>query len=241
MGSCVSRSGAMSTTAESVHALTAKVVDLDGSVAQFAAPVTAQEALAATAVATASGAQPSSSSRFLCCSDALDFDAPISALAAHDALHPGQLYFALPASMLGRPLSAQGMAALAVKACAALGTAPVGSVPSSSSSLDRSEARAASSWPQRWQSTGRVAPLVVVRADAHGEWKTYPVHGGYKAARVGGGGGGGDQTVGKTKNGVGYKGIARDLAPIQRLSVIVEGAELVSDPFIEQYSVVLVN
>lgn len=241
MGSCVSRSGAMSTTAESVHALTAKVVDLDGSVAQFAAPVTAQEALAATAVATASGAQPSSSSRFLCCSDALDFDAPISALAAHDALHPGQLYFALPASMLGRPLSAQGMAALAVKACAALGTAPVGSVPSSSSSsssLDRSEARAASSWPQRWQSTGRVAPLVVVRADAHGEWKSYPVHGGYKAARVGGGS---DQTVGKTRNGVGYKGIARDLAPIQRLSVIVEGAELVSDPFIDQYSVVLVN
>lgn len=236
MGSCVSRSGAMSTAAESVHALTAKVVDLDGSVAQFAPPVTAQEALAATA----SGAQPSSSSRFLCCSDALDFDAPVSALAAHDALHPGQLYFALPASMLGRPLSAQGMAALAVKACAALGTAPVGSVPSSSSSsLDRSEARAASSWPQRWQSTGRVAPLVVVRADAHGEWKSYPAHGGYKAARVGGGGG--DHTVGKTRNGVGYKGIARDLAPIQRLSVIVEGAELVSDPFIDQYSVVLVN
>lgn len=233
MGSCVSRSGAMSTAAESVHALTAKVVDLDGSVAQFAAPVTAQEALAATA----SGAQPSSSSRFLCCSDALDFDAPISALAAHDALHPGQLYFALPASMLGRPLSAQGMAALAVKACAALGTAPVGSVPSSSS-LDRSEARAASSRLQRWQATGRVAPLVVVRADAHGEWKSYPVHGGYKAARVGGGS---DQTVGKTRNGVGYKGIARDLAPIQRLSVIVEGAELVSDPFIDQYSVVLVN
>lgn len=233
MGSCVSRSGAMSTAAESVHALTAKVVDLDGSVAQFAPPVTAQEALAATA----SGAQPSSSSRFLCCSDALDFDAPISALAAHDALHPGQLYFALPASMLGRPLSAQGMAALAVKACAALGTAPVGSVPSSSS-LDRSEARAASSRLQRWQATGRVAPLVVVRADAHGEWKSYPVHGGYKAARVGGGS---DQTVGKTRNGVGYKGIARDLAPIQRLSVIVEGAELVSDPFIDQYSVVLVN
>lgn len=240
MGSCVSRSGAMSTAAESVHALTAKVVDLDGSVAQFAPPVTAQEALADTA--TASGAQPSSSSRFLCCSDALDFDAPVSALAAHDALQPGQLYFALPASMLGRPLSAQGMAALAVKACAALGTAPVGSVPSSSSSsLDRSEARAASSWPQRWQSTGRVAPLVVVRADAHGEWKSYPVHGGYKAAPARVGGGGGDHTVGKTRNGVGYKGIARDLAPIQRLSVIVEGAELVSDPFIDQYSVVLVN
>jgi hypothetical protein len=238
MGSCVSRSGAMSTAAESVHALTAKVVDLDGSVAQFAPPVTAQEALAATA----SGAQPSSSSRFLCCSDALDFDAPVSALAAHDALQPGQLYFALPASMLGRPLSAQGMAALAVKACAALGTAPVGSVPSSSSSsLDRSEARAASSWPQRWQATGRVAPLVVVRADAHGEWKSYPVHGGYKAAPARVGGGGGDHTVGKTRNGVGYKGIARDLAPIQRLSVIVEGAELVSDPFIDQYSVVLVN
>jgi hypothetical protein len=230
MGSCVSRSGtaAAESVSVSVHALTAKVVDLDGSMAQFAAPVTAHEALAATATATAGGggAAPSSSSRFLCCSDALDFDAPITALAAHDALRPGQLYFALPTSMLGRPLSAQDMAALAVKACAALGTAPVvaaadvaaaaSSAPSLS--LDRSEA-------SRRQATGRVAPLVVVvsaDADAHGEWKSYPVRGGYKDARKAARGGG--ETVGKARNGVGYKGVTRDLASVQRLSVIVEAA-----------------
>ncbi|XP_066394590.1 uncharacterized protein [Miscanthus floridulus] len=236
MGSCVSRSGAAatSTAAESVsvsvHALTAKVVDLDGSMAQFAAPVTAHEALSTTATAGGGGAPPPSSPRFLCCSDALDFDAPITALAAHDVLRPGQLYFALPTSMLGRPLSAQDMAALAVKACAALGTAPVvaaadvaaaaGSVPSSS--LGRSEA--STNRQQRWQATGRVAPLVVVvSADAHGEWKSFPVRGGYKDARKAARGGGGE-TVGKARNGVGYKGVARDLAPVQRLSVIVEAA-----------------
>ncbi|XP_066399689.1 uncharacterized protein [Miscanthus floridulus] len=241
MGSCVSRSGtaATSTAAESVsvsvHALTAKVVDLDGSMAQFAAPVTAHEALTATATAGGGGAAPPSSPpRFLCCSDALDFDAPVTALAAHDALRPGQLYFALPMPMLGRPLSAQDMAALAVKACAALGTAQVvatadvaaaaGSVPSSA--LDRSEgAGAACSRQQRWQATGRVAPVVVVvSADAHGEWKSYPVRGGYKDARKAARGGGGE-TVGKARNGVGYKqGVARDLAPVQRPSVIVEAA-----------------
>ncbi|EER96983.1 hypothetical protein BDA96_02G262600 [Sorghum bicolor] len=230
MGSCVSRSGAAAESV-SVHALTAKVVDLDGSMAQFAAPVAAHEALAA--VTADDGAAPSPApSRFLCCSDALDFDAPITALAAHDALRHGQLYFALPTSMLGRPLSAQDMAALAVKACAALRTAPVvpaadvgaagtGSAPPSS--LGRSEgAGAASNRQQRWQATGRVAPLVVVvSADAHGEWKSYPVHDGYKDARKAARGG---ETVGKARNGVGYKGVARDLAPVQRLSVIVETA-----------------
>jgi hypothetical protein len=127
--------------------------------------------------------------------------------------------------MLGRPLSAQGIAA-------ALGTAPVvatadvaaaaGSAPSSSS-LVRSEA---SNRQQPWQATGRVAPLVVVvsaDAEAYGEWKSYPVHGGYKDAGKAARGGGGE-TVGKARNGVGYKGVARDLASVQRLTVIVEAA-----------------
>lgn len=59
-------------------------------------------------------------------------------------------------------------------------------------------------------------------ADAHGEWKSYPVRGGYKDARKAARGGG--ETVGKARNGVGYKGVARDLAPVQRPSVIVEAA-----------------
>ncbi|OEL32094.1 hypothetical protein BAE44_0006888 [Dichanthelium oligosanthes] len=222
MGSCVSLSGATPEAAESVsvHALTAKVVGLDGSTAQFAMPVTAHEALDATA----GGA--SSPPCFLCCSDELDFDAPIRSLGAGDALQPGQLYFALPVCMLGRPLSAQDMAALAVKACAALGTAaPVvgtvdigaGGVPS----LDKSKVGAASNKKLRRQTTGRVAPVAVVGARGGGEW--YHAHGGHHddARRAPSG----DRTVGKTRNGGGYKGVSvapRRPATVQRLSVIVE-------------------
>ena len=103
MGSCVSRSTAVPSEAaaaaeSSVRTLTAKVVGLDGSLAQFAAPVTAHEALLA-----AGGTAPSPPrASFLCCSDELDFDAPARALGARDALQPGQLYFALPANKIGR-------------------------------------------------------------------------------------------------------------------------------------------
>ncbi|TKW33878.1 hypothetical protein SEVIR_2G268100v4 [Setaria viridis] len=233
MGSCVSRSGAVSAgVAESVHALTAKVVGLDGSMAQFAAPVTAHEALAATASGTAS-----TPPRFLCCSDELDFDAPARALGARDALRPGQLYFALPASMLQRPLSAQDMAALAVKASAALGTAPVvatadAGAPGVPPSLERSKPGAATAsnkrQQQRRQTSGRrVAPLVVVSAHADegdAEWKSDHVHGhgGYGDARKAESG---DRTVGKARQGVvGHRGVARRPAAVQRLSAIEEAA-----------------
>ncbi|CAL5082128.1 unnamed protein product [Urochloa decumbens] len=233
MGSCVSRSGAMSeSAAESVHALTtAKVVDLDGSMAQFAAPVTALEALGAIAVAAGITASSPSNARFLCCSDELDFDSPVCALGAGDALRPGQLYFALPTSMLERPLSAQDMAALAVKASAALGTAPVvaaadveaaGVVPPS---LDGGKAGAAarSSKRRRRQTTERrVAPLVVVSAHADGEWESDRVHGGFGDARKAASG---DRTVGKARQGVRtQKGVALRVAMVQRLSAIAEAA-----------------
>ncbi|XBI32656.1 hypothetical protein VPH35_056079 [Triticum aestivum] len=62
-----------------------------------------------------------SASSFLCSADELRFDAPARALAAEEALQPpGWLYFALPMSMLRRPLSGQEMAALTVKASSAL-------------------------------------------------------------------------------------------------------------------------
>ncbi|RLM86457.1 uncharacterized protein C2845_PM04G20040 [Panicum miliaceum] len=222
MGSCVSRSGAVSSepAAESVRALTAKVVGLDGSLTQFAAPATAHEALAATAAGTA----PSSPrTRFLCCSDELDFDAPVRALGARDALQPGQLYFALPVAMLGRPLSAQDMAALAARAAAALGTAPV---VVATAGAGRVAAGAASSKLQLRQTTGRrVAPLVdvVVTAHADGGWKSDHVRGGSygDAAKAESG----DRTVGKTRWGVGHRGAApRRVAAVQRLSAIAEAA-----------------
>ncbi|BAS97119.1 Os06g0259850, partial [Oryza sativa Japonica Group] len=53
------------------------------------------------------GSSASASTCFVCCSDELHFDASARAMAAHDALRPGQLYFVLPVSALHRPLSGQ--------------------------------------------------------------------------------------------------------------------------------------
>lgn len=57
---------------------------------------------------------------FICNSDEMQFDGIVSAVAADEELQPGQLYFALPLSRLDRPLRAQEMAALAVRANSAL-------------------------------------------------------------------------------------------------------------------------
>ncbi|KAG2644324.1 uncharacterized protein LOC120696114 [Panicum virgatum] len=220
MGSCVSRSTAVPSEAaaaaaaeSSVRALTAKVVGLDGSLAQFAAPVTAHEALLATGGTAPSPPRAS----FLCCSDELDFDAPARALGARDALQPGQLYFALPAAMLGRPLPAQDMAALAARAAAALGTAPVVVTAAAAGvpSRGRSKAGAASDKRQRRQAAGRrrVAPLVDVVASAHaGGGSSY---GDAPMAESG------DRTVGKARWGVGHGGAPRR---VPRLSAIAEAA-----------------
>ena len=221
MGSCVSRSTAVPSEAaeSSVRALTAKVVGLDGSLAQFAAPVTAHEALLA-----GGGTAPSPPrASFLCCSDELDFDAPVRAVGARDALQPGQLYFALPVAMLGRPLPAQDMAALAARAAAALGTAPVAVATAGVPSRGRSKVGAASNKRQRWQTAGRrVAPLVdvVVSARADGGWRSDHVRGGSygdaaKAVECG------DRTVGKARWGVSHRGVARR---VPRLSAIGEAA-----------------
>ncbi|XP_047076549.1 uncharacterized protein LOC124686689 [Lolium rigidum] len=62
------------------------------------------------------------SSFFVCNSDDLYFNEPPPALAAGELLQPGQIYFLLPAAVLGRPLSSADMASLAVRASAALAT-----------------------------------------------------------------------------------------------------------------------
>ncbi|BAD81478.1 hypothetical protein [Oryza sativa Japonica Group] len=83
-------------------------------------------------------------------------------MAVHDALQLGQLYFVLPVSALHRPLSDQDMAALAVKAIAALGasaTAAGGGGNSSSISVS-SRGKNASPASKQWQqTTARVAPI----------------------------------------------------------------------------------
>lgn len=50
----------------------------------------------------------------------MEFDDVVCAVAADEELQPGQLYFALPLSRLGRSMQAQEMAALAVMASTAL-------------------------------------------------------------------------------------------------------------------------
>uniref|UniRef100_A0ACD5YPR6 Uncharacterized protein n=1 Tax=Avena sativa TaxID=4498 RepID=A0ACD5YPR6_AVESA len=57
---------------------------------------------------------------FVCNSDALYFNEPPPALATGELLQPGQIYFVLPAAVLGRPLSSADMASLAVRASTAL-------------------------------------------------------------------------------------------------------------------------
>uniref|UniRef100_A0ACD5Y0I2 Uncharacterized protein n=1 Tax=Avena sativa TaxID=4498 RepID=A0ACD5Y0I2_AVESA len=147
MGSCVSRS-----PPPLPAVATAKVVNLDVSVSQYATPVTAQEAL--------QGSDAARTASFLCNSDELRFDAPARALAAEEALKPGWLYFVLPVSMLRRTLSGQDMAALAVKASSTL---------------------AAVANNRKGQKAARVAPLVTAddAGERDGEWWNHHVYGKY--------------------------------------------------------------
>ncbi|XP_072989835.1 uncharacterized protein [Typha latifolia] len=103
MGAC------NSCEATAVAPATAKVVLLDGRLQEFVGPVKASHVL-----------QKDDSMCFVCSSDDMELDDFVSALGAEEELQPGQLYFLLPVSMLQRPLHADEIAALAVKASAAL-------------------------------------------------------------------------------------------------------------------------
>ncbi|CAL9151235.1 uncharacterized protein LOC103993094 [Musa acuminata AAA Group] len=87
---------------------TAKLVLQDGKLQEFARPVKASHVL------------QKDPNCFVCSADDMGFDDFVSPVNADDELQPGQLYFLLPVSMLRRPLHAEEMAALAVKASAAL-------------------------------------------------------------------------------------------------------------------------
>lgn len=86
---------------------TVKLVLHDGELQEFAQPVKASHVLQSMHPAA----------YFVCDADDMVFD---SHAPAADELRPGQLYFVLPVSMLRRPLHAEEMAALAVKANTAL-------------------------------------------------------------------------------------------------------------------------
>ncbi|CAL5073582.1 unnamed protein product [Urochloa decumbens] len=215
MGSCVSFSRSPAPAAESssprTPAATARVVNMDGSMAQVAVPATAREALLRA-----------SPSHFICSADELSFDAPPRALAAGEALRPGQLYFVLPASVMRRPLSGDDMAALAVRAATAL-AAEAGLAAGAVMSPQRrkKQAGAAAGKGRRRQSTARVAPVLVVSGgkDDDGQSDSFwnnDMQGGLTTGMGG-----------KERRGAPYRRSARrhHRPGVQRLSAIAEDEE----------------
>ncbi|XP_062232728.1 uncharacterized protein LOC133930048 [Phragmites australis] len=92
----------------------ARVIAADGSLREFppsSSPASVSDVLGRNA-----------DRFFVCNSDALYFDADVPDLGGDELLRPGQIYFVLPAAILGRPLSSADMAALAVRANEALAT-----------------------------------------------------------------------------------------------------------------------
>lgn len=87
---------------------TAKLILPDGTLQEFPYPIKVSEVL------------HKNPSTFLCNSDEMDFDDVVTPLPNKADLQPGQLYFALPLKRLNHPLQPEEMAALAVKASAAL-------------------------------------------------------------------------------------------------------------------------
>ncbi|XP_047051776.1 uncharacterized protein LOC124657236 [Lolium rigidum] len=192
MGSCISHSPASSPAGSSGRRpAMAKVVGLDGSMTQYAAPVTACEALG-------NDERNGNESVFLCSSDELRFDAAPRALANEEELQPGWLYFLLPVSMLHVALRRYEMAALAIRASSAL------AVVSGVASPPRLKNVVGNKSKQR--KTARVAPLVSPGQHAEladGEWSqhAYGKYGGArKTVR-----GGSAETAGKTRKRSGYR------------------------------------
>ncbi|KAG5613671.1 hypothetical protein H5410_024952 [Solanum commersonii] len=109
MGACLSSSS----TIVDQKQLTSYVISISGELRQYSVPINVSQVLQ-------SDISSDNASSFLCSSDRLYFDDFIPSLDSQYQLLPGQIYFMLPASKLKYRLSASDMAALAVKASAAL-------------------------------------------------------------------------------------------------------------------------
>jgi hypothetical protein len=114
--SCEATAVAAVTGAATVgEATAARVVLADGELQRFPGGTRASQAVkAAAAAASGSGAC------FLCSADGLELGGAVAAVPGDEDLQPGQLYFVLPAAMRRRALQAEEMAALAIRASAAL-------------------------------------------------------------------------------------------------------------------------
>lgn len=93
-------------------ASTANIITITGEFRQFVTPISVSQVLEQI--------QSSPLESFICNSDNLYYDENIPALNSDQELHSGEIYFVLPNSKLLYPLTASEMAALAIKASAAL-------------------------------------------------------------------------------------------------------------------------
>ncbi|KAF7074569.1 hypothetical protein CFC21_079417 [Triticum aestivum] len=113
--SCEATAVAAVTGASAVgEATAARVVLADGQLQRFPGGTRASQAMKAAAAAAPAGAC------FLCSADGLELGGAVAAVAGDEELQPGQLYFVLPGAMRRRALQAEEMAALAIRASAAL-------------------------------------------------------------------------------------------------------------------------
>ncbi|OEL29760.1 hypothetical protein BAE44_0009223 [Dichanthelium oligosanthes] len=111
MGACNSCEATAVAAAPGSTSAEARVVLSDGALRRFPGGTRASQAVKAAA---AGGAW------FLCSADGLELGDAVAGVGPEEALQPGQLYFVLPAAMRRRPLQAEEMAALAIRASAAL-------------------------------------------------------------------------------------------------------------------------
>ncbi|KAL8135861.1 uncharacterized protein LOC141713509 [Apium graveolens] len=93
-------------------ASTANIITITGEFRQFVTPISVSQVL--------DKIESSPSESFICNSDNLYYDENIPALNSDHELLSGEIYFVLPNSKLQYPLTASEMAALAIKASAAL-------------------------------------------------------------------------------------------------------------------------
>lgn len=110
MGSCFSSYSESNSMTSSTS--TAKVISIKGDLHEYPIPIRASQVLQTET--------ESPTSLFICNSDKLYFDDYIPALDSAELLLPDQIYFVLPIARLQYPLTTSDMAALAVKASAAL-------------------------------------------------------------------------------------------------------------------------
>ncbi|CAN6286883.1 unnamed protein product [Urochloa humidicola] len=117
MGACNSCEATAVAAAPGSTPAEARVVLADGALRRFPGGTRASQAV--KAAAAGGGAAPAGA-WFLCIADGLELGGAVAGVGSDELLQPGQLYFVLPAAMRRRPLQAEEMAALAIRASAAL-------------------------------------------------------------------------------------------------------------------------